>query len=344
MKITWLSPHGDGWAIAYRLREAGNKVVYCNLSENKNGLGYLPQVPKAAWLDFAKKSDLVVCDSVPDSRKTRRSYSPSDTSMDLAQLRRQGIPVLGPTPTSELIHNDARYRTKVLKRHGLEEGTGSGRDVVRVTVSRDPDGRTFLVFRHRNLLGDNNGPDLGNLGDVVIPVPESEPLIANSLGKLHGFLDAIGHRNYLSLDLAVAEGKLQVSDALTGFLYPAVFVQFANLLLAGQDRPVVAGAAVSVLNLEADQGHPSTVEDILQYSGVFGAEIHRKPEEGGCELHGPFVGAVVGIGSDWQVLEGDMNRKLQGLCQNNRGLGFRPSVGSNVASHVKNLHSWGYLL
>lgn len=343
MKITWLSPHGDGWSIAYRLRQAGNKVVYCNLSENKNGLGYLPQVTEAGWLDFAKKSDLVVCDGVPNSRRTRRSYSPSDVAMDLQQLRRQGIPVLGPTPTSELIHNDARYRSKILKRHALDEGQGSGRDV-RVTVSRDPDGRCFLVFRHRHLLGDNNGPDLGNLGDIVLPVAETQPLIANSLGKLYGFLDAIGVRNYLSLNLAVREGKLEVSDALTGFLYPAIFVQFTNLLLAGHDSPVEPGAAITLLNLESDHGDISTTEDIFQYGGVFGCEVHRKPDEGGTVFHGRFAGALVGVSGDWKLLKDDMNRKLQGLASTCRGLGFRPDIGSSVTGHLKDLHSWGYLL
>lgn len=343
MKITWVSPYGDGWSIAYRLRQAGNKVVYCNPSGNKNGLGYLPQVTEAAWLDFAKKSDLVVCDGVPTSRRTRRSFSPSDLTMDLAQVRRLGVPVLGPTPTSELIHNDARYRLKILKRHALDQGEGSGRHI-RVTVSRDPDGRCFLVFRHRHLLGDNNGPDLGNLGDVVLPVSETQPLIANSLGKLHGFLDAIGARNYLSLDLAVAETKVQVSDVLTGFLYPAVFVQFANLLLAGQDRPVEPGAAITLLNLEADKGDSSTTEDVFQYSGVFGCEVHRKPDEGGTVFHGSFAGALVGVGNDWKVLKDDMDRKLHGLCSLNNGLGFRPNIGSSVSGHLKDLHSWGYLL
>jgi hypothetical protein len=343
MKITWLSPHGDGWAIAYRLREVGNKVVYCNLGGNKNGQGYLPQVTPAAWLDFAKKSDLVVCDGVPDSRRTRRSFSPSDVTMDLAQVRRAGVPVLGPTPTGELIHNDLRYRLKILKRHGLSELSDPG-EHLRVTVSRDPDGRFYLVFRHRNLLGDNNGPDLGNLGDIVLPIAETQPLIANTLGKLNGFLDAIGSRNYLSLDLAIKEGKIQVCDALTSFLYPAVFVQFTNLLLAGDNRPVEAGAAVSILNLESNQGDVASAEDVFQYGGVFGCEIHRKPDEGGTVLHGPFVGAVAALGSDWKVVEGDVNRKLIAICRANRNLGFRPGVGSLVGGHIKNLHSWGYLL
>ena len=77
MKIVWVSPNGDGWSLAYRLRELGNKVVMYN-PKNKNGQGYLPQVTSAAWLDYARKADLVVCDGVPDSRRTRRSWSSSD--------------------------------------------------------------------------------------------------------------------------------------------------------------------------------------------------------------------------------------------------------------------------
>lgn len=342
MRVTWVSPNGSGWALAYRLREAGNKVVYYNPSKNKNGSGYLPTVTEAEWLDYAKKSDLVVCDDVPDSRRTRRSWSPSDLTMDLHGLRRSGIPVLGPTPTTELVQNDARYRRKILARHGLHEGDDAKGDL-HVTVSRDPEGQTFLIFRHRQLLGDQNGPDLGNLGDVVIPVAATEPLITHTLGKLDGFLDPVRHRNYLSLDLAVSEPELKVRSVHTGFLYPAIFVQFADLLLASHNRSVSPGIAVTVLDFEADKGDRRTTEDVLQYGGVFGAEVHREPEERGPVLHGLFGFAVVGIGHDWQLVESDMNRKLAKLISGNPGLGFRPGIGNHVLSHIASLQSWGYL-
>lgn len=340
MKIVWVSPNGDGWSLAYRLRELGNKVVLYN-PKNKNGQGYLPQVTSAAWLDYARKADLVICDGVPDSRRTRRSWSSSDLSVDLQQLRHSGVPVLGPTPTTELLHNDPRYRKKILSRHGLDYSPDLGEGAVPVTVSRDPSGLCWLIFRHRHLLGDHNGPELGNLGDVVLPLVKDEPLINNTLGRFSSFLDTIGYRGYLNLDLAITKSKLQVRDVTTSFLYPAVFVQFPSLLL-GSNQPVVPGLAITVLDLERNEGD-RMCQELLDNPGVFGAELHRKPDEGGTYLHGGFAGAVVGIDKDWTSVEANVYRKLNQITDANPGLGFRTGVGSGVNNHIGNLRSWGYL-
>lgn len=347
MKILWCSPHGDGWSLATHLREAGNKVVLYN-PKNKNGLGYLPTVTEAGWIDLAKKADLVVCDGVPDSRRTRRSWAPSDLVNDLQLLRHHGVPVVGPCPTTELIQNDLRYQRKILKRHNLDyvEHSGPGsvsgpnRAAVDVTLSRDPDGRTSLVFRHRHLLGDRNGPDVGNLADIVLPLAADQPIIKNSLGLFDSFLEGIAFRGYFSLSLSVAENQLQVRDVQTGFLYPGVFVQFSTLLL-GPQQPVVPGAAVSVLDFETNSRDERSVKGALDYPGVFGAELHRKPEDRTDWLHGQFVGAVVGIGNDWQAVEQDINRKLNKIVADHPGLGFR--TGVTVASQLKNLHDWGWI-
>jgi hypothetical protein len=339
VKIVWVSPHGDGWSLAYRLREMGNKVVLYNPT-NKNGQGYLPQVTSAAWMDYARKADLVVCDGVPESRKTRRSWSSSDLSVDLQQLRHSGIPVLGPTPTTELLHNDPRYRKKILVRHGLDIADEHS-EGIRVTISRDPNGAAWLVFRHRHLLGDGNGPELGNLGDVVLPTP-SNPLVQRTVGKFDSFLSTIGYRGYLNLDLVITQRDLKVRDVTTGFLYPASFVQLPNLLISGADQPVVPGLAVSILNLKSDEGDTLS-EELLDKPGVFGAELHRKPDEGGTFLHGRFVGAVVGINEDWARVEADVYGKLAAIVNGGGGLGYRPGVGLNVGSHMSTLRAWGYL-
>lgn len=338
MKIVWVSPNGDGWSLAYRLRELGNKVVLYNPT-NKNGLGYLPQVTQAAWMDYAKKADLVVCDGVPDSRRTRRSWSSSDLSVDLQQLRHGGVAVLGPTPTTELIHNDPRYRKKILGRYGFDQGAIAGG--VNVTMSLDPNAQAWIVFRHRHLLGESNGPELGNLGDVVLPLSESQPIVQNTVGKFRGFLEGIGYRGYFNLHLSVSQDKLQVRDVTTDFLYPAIFVQFPNLLMTGE-QPVVPGLAVSILDLERDE-RDRVVEELLQHPGVFGAELHRKPEEGGTFLHGLFAGAVTGIEKDWVRVEADVYRKLRKLVGANPGLGYRERVGSGVDGHMANLREWGYV-
>lgn len=340
MKVLWISPHGDGWALAAAVREAGNRVVMYN-PENKNGLGYLPTVTEAGWMDLAKKADLVVCDGVPDSRRTRRSWAPSDLVNDLQLLRHQGVQVVGPCPTTELMQNDPRYQRKILKRQGLTHAEQALPGGVEVTVSRDPDGRCSIVFRHRHLLGAGNGPDVGNLADIVLPMSGDQPLVKNSTGRVEQFLEGLGFRGYFSLSLSVTENQLHVRDVLTGFLYPGVFVQFASLLLDPK-QPVVPGAAVSIIDLERHASDVRGLEGLLNYPGVFGAELHRKPEDRTDWLHGQFVGAVVGVGNAWDTVEQDINRKLNKIVADHPGLGFR--TGINVAGHLKNLHDWGWLV
>lgn len=341
MKIVWISPQGDGWSLAYRLRELGNRVVLYN-PKNKNGQGYLPEVTSAAWMDYGMKADLVVCDGVPDSRRTRRSWSASDLSVDLQQLRHSGIPVLGPTPATELLHNDLRYRKKILLRHNLDYVQDGVEDAIPLTVSRDPNGGCWLVFRHRHLLGDGNGPELGNLGDVVFPLVKSKPLAQDTVGKLDNFVETLSYRGYLNLDCLVSDNKLQVRDVTTDFLYPACFVQFPNLLVSELKQTVVPGIAVTLVQIDSDK-RDSLLEDLLEYPGVFGAELHRKPEERGAFLNGRFAGAVVGSGNDWPVIQTEIDRKLNKIVAANPGLGFRTGVGSRVSSHLASLQSWGYL-
>ena len=158
MKIVWVSPFGDGWAIAYRLREAGHKVVYVPLNGTRNGEGFLPRLdPAEHWQDYAKKADVTFVDATPASRRTRRSYEPSDLSLELARLRHFGVPLIGPTPTSELIQNDPRYFRKTMRRLGLlsdaggvSSGTRAPHDLghlQRLFLSAGPFGQTALVVR-----------------------------------------------------------------------------------------------------------------------------------------------------------------------------------------------------
>jgi hypothetical protein len=160
------------------------------------------------------------------------------------------------------------------------------------------------------------------------------------MGRFEQFLEGLGFRGYFSLALTVTENQVQVRDVLTGFLYPSVFVQFAALLL-GNEQTVVPGAAISVVNLQREPGNERGLKGLLDYPGVFGAELHRKPEDRTDWLHGEFVGAVVGVGHEWASVEQDVNRKLGKIVADYPGLGFR--TGINIAVHLKNLHDWGWL-
>ena len=345
MRILWISPFGRGWSLAHKLRESGNKVVLYDMAKTQNGLGYLPTITEAEWLSYAKRSDLIVVDDTPESRRTRRSYAPSALVLNLRTLHHEGKRVIGPVPTTELFHNDLRYQRKLMKRHGLTTAGGTNNPGLTLTVSRDPDGNTFLIVRHRTLLGEGNGPDIGNLGDIVVPLARSEPLIANTIGKLEEFLQTVGHTGYINLTVSVMETHLDVAQVETGFLYPAAFVQFTNLLLQRSigNGGVMPGAAVTVLDLETDRQHRRRIHHAFDYGGVFGGELHREPEEGSAVAHGRFVCAVAGTGHDWRVLEHDVNRKLAKLVGDNPGLGYRVGVGSNIGHTINLLQSWGWL-
>lgn len=345
MKIAWVSPSGDGWSIAYKLRQAGHRVVYCCPDQPRlapvPGEGFLPTVTGPQWVSYAERSDLVLVDANFASRPTRRSWEPSDGVRDLQQLRHRGVRVIGPTPATELLENDPRYFRKVLKKVGLTAGEmpvshASLEATAAVTVTRDPDGRCYLVFRHRHLLGDGNGPDLGNLGDIVVPVPASVKLVQDTIGKLDGFLDRTGFNSYLNVDVAVTEHELRVCNVQARFIYPAIFCMIADqlsALLPGNNERLNMGLATTIIRLN-DEGD-SVAHDLAERPGFFGRDLVRDASGGkGDTVTGTFVGAVVGQGGSWNAVKDEVDSQLRAVLR--PGWGFRPNIGSNV-SHVFNL-------
>jgi hypothetical protein len=240
------------------------------------------------------------------------------------------------------MENDPRYFRKVLKKVGLTAATGtvSEQQAVGVTVSRDPDGRCYLVFRHRHLLGEDNGPDLGNLGDVVIPIPAGCKLVQDSIGKLDGFLHRTGFNSYLNVHVTVMEHELSVRDVHARFIYPAVFCMIADQLRSlwsGHDERVNVGLATTIVRLN-DQGD-SVGDKLSNRPGFFGRDLVR--EFDGSErdtVIGPFVGACVGHGASWNAVQDQVERELRAVLR--PGWGFRPDIGSNVGHQLDLLRSW----
>jgi len=347
MKILWVSPWGDGWSIAARMRDAGNKVVYfCPDPENKNGQGYLPTVAEANWLSFAERSDLVIVDGNFPSRTTRRSWEASDYVKDLQQLRHKGITVLGPTPTTELIENDPRYLRKVLGRVGLKPSPDNIINVAKdllggvpVTVSCDPEGRCYLVFRHRTLLGDGNGPEVGNLGDVTIPMPNTIKLFRQVVDPLHSFLSRIGYNGYLNIGIEALGSDLSVNSVHCRFIYPAVFAQFGSLLslVRGKQDWGGIGLAITLLNLEQQQ--TEIPDNVLHSDGFFGGNVQRELDK--TVATGEFLGAVVGLDETWVGVQTKVNAQLAAI--NLPGWGWRTNVGDTVVKHLQSLQEWGWL-
>lgn len=326
----WISPDGDGWAVAAKLREAGNKVIYfCPDPNNKNGLGYLPRVSEAEWLHYAKRSDLVIVDNNFDSRRTRRSFAPSKYVEDLGAVRRlPNVQYIGPVPTSELIENDLRYQAKIAKRLGLNytrtaNGIGSEANGLRVTLSYSiGQGIAWLVWRHKNLLGDNNGPDVGNLGDCCVPISFDTPLCTVTLQKVTQFFEKIKFTSYINLSLCLDNKNARVCDITTGFLYPAIFCQFAGL-------PSI-GLAVTLFRFE-DQ---SQTVDLVP--GFFPANV-----EASGKIIGSFAGAVAGVGEELDKLQLSVYTTLQGLTK--PYLGYRDNIGIGVPAQMALLREWGWL-
>lgn len=353
MKILWLSPHGDGWSLAAKLREAGHRTIYfCPDPGNQNGDGLLPRANgNASWKDYAAKSDLVVVDGNFPSRRTRRSLEASDFSYALRTL--SGPQVQGPVPTTELLESDTRYLRKILHRAGLgarakpatdkPEGPAGVRfvpEALKITASWGPADGLDWVFRHRHLLGGDvglpgNGPELGNLGDVVLPASPAQPL-AQATYPLVRFLRGLGYQGYVNLDLAV-EGpeQFQVERVFCRFLYPAVFIQFGALLGLYPPQP---GVAVSLLRFSPEAASDS--DHLRDSPGFFGAEVHTD-DSGRLQAHGEFVGACVGTDEDWTMARERVNRQLTSSLR--PGWGFRPNVGDSVAAALQRLTEWGWI-
>lgn len=322
MRIFWASPFGSGWAIAETLRQAGNRVVYFNPSQNKNGLGFLPEATLSNWRTYAKKADLIVVDDNFTSRQTRRSFAPSDFVQDFAALRAHGMSYFGPTPTSELLEWDQRYLRKIIQRAGLQMSSAGDHGVVTpsvtLTVSRDPDGRLWLVDRRDG-------------SDLVLPLTAGDPL-CQKLEPLYRFLDSIKCSTYVNVDLEVGPKHADVRGVHCRFSYPSIFVQLGSLLRRfGNEKPFMLGGAALTI-LQADHESPRTTEDLVKLPGFFGVELHH--ETGGSTVaHGVLLGALARVGPLADVVQ-DLERELG-----------RPNGDRiNELSHLlASLQEWGWL-
>ena len=311
MKIVWVSPFGWGWSVVDKLREAGHKVVY--VSPSRNGDGFLPRLaPEEAWQSYAKKADVTLVDATPASRRTRRSYDPSDLSFELSRLRHFGSPIIGPTPTAELIQNDPRYFRKTLRRFGLHGVPAVGTDTNQhrpqsLFVTLGPFGQASATVRSEDF-------------DAVIPLSVRDGLVQKCLGGLQGFLSETHFTSYVNAELVFVADDFYVARLLVEPLYPAGFHMLGDLLGTGllasypdadqpgdQEPPRSLGLAVVLNRLQEDPGSPRNIP--LDLPGFFGAELHAAEgqEPKVAEPHGLVLGALVGNDLRW----GELTRKVQ---------------------------------
>lgn len=333
----WVSPNGDGWSIAAKLRDAGSKVVY--YCPNKNGSGYLPSVTEAEWFEYALKSDLVICDGNSASRETRRSWEPSELVLQLAQLNHRGIAYLGPLPTTELLENDDKYREKILARFSMAVAD-STHEGVNVTLSIAPNGGTWLVWRALHGWGEDNGPRAGNLGDIVIPTNPTAELTKN-VRQLVEFLRGLNYNGYINLGLTINDGRVEIHRIDCRFIYPGIFCQFPDLLPSDAANGEHGNVRLAVSLLRLDEDSPTEAEHLLREPGFFGAEIHRDLETGEGRSHGTFLGAFASAGPSFSIVQDKVYRHLAtGL---RLGWGYRENIGLRVGHDLELLQKWGYV-
>jgi len=340
MKITWLSPLGEGWGVAYKLRLLGHKVVVVDFSGGTNGDGLVPKGDPKEWLGFAEKSDAVVVDANWPSRRTRRSYAPSDEVLDLQQLRHKGIKILGPVPTSELLENDHRYQRKVLGRLGIPVLTSDPDDyVVRCSLTRSPFNSTSLVFRYP-LLG---SPEKVQGGDLRVSLNGTEPVVATFLDPLHRLAQSIGYDGYLNIDLVLGgHGYAVVENVATSPRYPGAFLDFAHVdLLVGMSgsQPPLFSTAISIFDLPNAAKVPDEVTVLSR--GFYGLNLSDNADG---DRGRRCLGAVA-ISADpvdpWVALQEKVKLQLEPWAM--KGYGFSLDVGAGVPEALQSLYQWGYL-
>lgn len=303
MKILWISPNGDGWSIAAKLREAGNKVVYA--SDSLAGQHFLPALKLREAEGYVERADMVVCDGNFESRQTRRSWEPSDSVLQLsAAVKKRGVPYIGPLPTTELLENDRRYQAKILKRVGLTPTNVTS--PVGVSVVLDPEGRqhTLLRLRHDGI----------NMADLLLrEVALKNRELQDGIGRLQDFLNGIGYKGHTALGLAIgADGDVKVSQVDTRFIYPSICSQWDLSTKHGEDAAV--SLALTLLNLKTDS--VQAIQPIGDLPGLFLRDVNREGEQW-C-LTGDIFGALVSTAATWDGVKDQMNLQLKGLL--GRGL------------------------
>ena len=337
MKMLWLSPYGDGWSIAAKIRDAGHKVILVSPAENQNGVGYLPKVAlEADWLPYAMKSDVVVVDNAFPSRRTKRSWNPSNEALLLTDIKRKGVPVMGPLPTMELLENDERYARKILQRFALPYLQGGDDNAIRLTLSTDGQ-MWYAIWRHRALLGGSGSPGLGNLGDLVLKLAPCP--LTQEFQYLVEFAFSHGKGGYFNLSTVFdSEGNFYVEQLRSGFLYPAIFGQFPDLLSLDSDREH-SDLRLAVTLLQFDRDGATAPESIVNQPGFFGGQLHREDTQTTQRdvFHGVFVGALAANGP-WPIVQNKIYRHLGGT-----GLTFREDIGSSIVHDLELLKEWGWL-
>lgn len=338
MKVLWLSPYGDGWSIAAKLRTGGEKVILVSPKDNRNGEGYLPKIAlETDWLSYAEKSDVVIVDNVFPSLQTKRSWNPSQESLGLATIKKKGVPVIGPLPTMELLENDERYARKILYKFSLPRADFKSGDDYAVRLTLSTDGiNWYICWRHKALLG-GVSPRLGNLGDLILKLTPCP--LTQEFNYLVEFVFAHGKAGYLHLSTVFdAEGHFYIEGIRTGFLYPAIFGQFPDLLSSNTNGEH-SDLRLAVTLLQFDRDGQTAPEAVVNQPGFFGCQLHREDTQAaqGSTFHGPFGGALVAHGP-WPIVKDKVYRHLSGS-----GLAFREDIGSSFTHDLALLKEWGWL-
>ena len=114
MNIAWISPSGAGREIVQKLLQTEHTVIAYG-----EDVG-VPSIEKKVLAPVCRNADLVVVDGTFPLKDTKRSFRPADVSLFLDELRRKHrVVALGPTPTIDLLVQDARYFTKWCRRLGI---------------------------------------------------------------------------------------------------------------------------------------------------------------------------------------------------------------------------------
>lgn len=373
----FISPNGDGWSIAQRVKEEGHKVsVYINNPlYRKVGDGIIDKHKEQEVLVDSRNSfiDLDVLKRIvypaPDCIVINSSEDGFGTVADL--LRSEGYPVIGSSKWSDNVEYDKVYNSKIMKACGIVPWKDSI-DGIPISVEAWFNGEevvdVFNVMQEEHLMERERGPNVGGMGSVVWLGNKDSLLYRESIAKITLALKKIKYCGPVSIDCIINGKNLYGVKLVPRFRLNILFILlemykgYISDLLYG-----FASGVQKVMNFKTEYGmginicvppFPYEMDYNMNGSAFIGGidkgngkhvwfqNVLKDGNDLLCSGYNGMIGTVTARGDrvgTWSPVR-DAKRRVLRTISNIRikDLMYREDIGDTVSNKFELLHREGW--